>query len=231
MVRHRNRALALAIATATFGAPGFVPVAFGEDPIEEVVVTGSRPSPRSVGDSAAPIDVITGDDFGTTTNGKLCARFAITDSFAVRATASTGFRAPATKIITPEEAAELEASGIVGAGDLTEFRFFTNDFDTNTSGFDVVATYAFDWALGNTDINLAYNQTETEVESASDVIDRERKGELEDFLPETRWNLTGVHHYGNWRFLVRVSYYDDWTDPSNDPANDIDFGDEYLLDI
>lgn len=250
------------------------------------------------------------DDFGYTTNGKVSARYAFTDSFAVRATARTGFRAPtpgqsnisnvstvagdagilaqrgtipptnpiaqskggrqlkeeestnlsvgfvwditdnfnvtvdyfdidvddritqsATKVITPAEAVALEASGIVGASDLTEFRFFTNDFDTNTSGFDIVATYAFDWALGSTDINLAYNQTETELESASGVIDRERKGELEDFLPETRGNLTGVHHSGDWRSLARVSFYDDWTDPSNDPASDIDFDDEYLLDI
>ncbi len=33
-------------------------------------------------------------DFGTTTNGKIAARFAITDSFALRGSASTGFRAP-----------------------------------------------------------------------------------------------------------------------------------------
>lgn len=34
------------------------------------------------------------DKFGDTTDGKLSARFAFTDSFAIRATASTGFRAP-----------------------------------------------------------------------------------------------------------------------------------------
>lgn len=250
------------------------------------------------------------DDFGSTTNGKLSARYAFSDSFAVRATGSTGFRAPtpgqsnitnvstvagddgilvqrgtipptnpvavvkggaqlseeqstnlsvgfvwdvtdslnitvdyfdievedritqsATKQLTAEEAAALEASGVVGAGDLSEFRFYTNDFDTTTSGFDIVATYGIDWDGGNTDLNLAYNQTKTELDKASDVIDREREGELEDFLPETRWYLTGVHTIGPWRFLARLSYYDEWTDPANDPASDIDFGDEYLLDV
>jgi len=34
-------------------------------------------------------------DFGSTTNGKISARYAFTDSFAIRGTASTGFRAPA----------------------------------------------------------------------------------------------------------------------------------------
>ena len=34
-------------------------------------------------------------DFGSTTNGKLSARYAVTDAFALRGTVSTGFRAPA----------------------------------------------------------------------------------------------------------------------------------------
>jgi iron complex outermembrane recepter protein len=250
------------------------------------------------------------DDFGTTTNGKISARFAFTDSFAARATASTGFRAPtpgqsnisnistvagddgilvqrgtipptnpvavskggkalkeeestnfsvgfvwditdninvtadyfsievedritqsATKQLSAGDIQDLIDLGVVGAGDLTEFRFYTNDFDTTTSGFDIVATYGFDSSLGSTDLNLAFNHTETELDSSTDVIDRERKGELEGFLPENRWYLTGVHHMGNWRFLARLSYYDEWTDSNNNPANDLTFGDEYLLDL
>ena len=250
------------------------------------------------------------DDFGTTTNGKLSVRYAFTDSFAARATASTGFRAPtpgqsnisnistvsgdggvlvqrgtipptnpvavskggkalkeeestnlsmgivwnvtnnvnitadyfhielenritqsADKTLSDEDIQDLIDQGVVGAGDLTEFRFYTNDFDTTTSGFDIVATYGFDSPFGSTDLNLVYNRTETELDAASDVIDRERKGELEGFLPKTRWYLTGVHHMGNWRFLARLSYYDEWTDSDNNPENDITFGDEYLLDV
>lgn len=34
------------------------------------------------------------EDFGTTTNGKVAARFQLTDNFAIRGSASTGFRAP-----------------------------------------------------------------------------------------------------------------------------------------
>ena len=48
MVKHRTTTLALAIAAATFGAPGVVPVALGDEIIEEVVVTGSRRAPPSV---------------------------------------------------------------------------------------------------------------------------------------------------------------------------------------
>ena len=37
---------------------------------------------------------------------------------------------------------------MVGATDIAELRFFTNDVDTSTSGIDIVASYEFDSALG-----------------------------------------------------------------------------------
>ena len=42
----------------------------------------------------------------------------------------------------------LQALGVVGATDIAELRFFTNDVDTSTSGIDLVASYEFDSALG-----------------------------------------------------------------------------------
>ncbi len=57
--------LALAISAQLALAAGVAPVAFaqGEAVIEEVVVTGTRREARSVFESAAPIDVISGSDF------------------------------------------------------------------------------------------------------------------------------------------------------------------------
>ncbi|MBV1907370.1 MAG: TonB-dependent receptor [Pseudomonadales bacterium] len=137
----------------------------------------------------------------------------------------------ATKQLTPEEVQELVNAGITGAGDLNEFRFYTNDFDTTTQGIDVVGTWSHEWDSGVTDVNLAYNWTETKLDKASDVIDYEREGELERSLPETRWTLTGTHLLGDLRMLLRVSYYDEWTDPGESgPAGDITFGDEFIVD-
>ncbi|HNP36902.1 MAG TPA: TonB-dependent receptor [Woeseiaceae bacterium] len=59
------------------------------------------------------------EDFGTTTNGKLSGRFAFTDNFAVRGSASTGFRAPTpgqnnlTKITTATVNGELQQRGLI----------------------------------------------------------------------------------------------------------------------
>jgi len=57
------------------------------------------------------------DDFGTTTNGKLATRYSITDALNVRASVSTGFRAPTpgqsnvTKISTITVSGQLQQQG------------------------------------------------------------------------------------------------------------------------
>jgi len=245
------------------------------------------------------------DDFGDTSNGKIAANWRITESFGLRATASTGFKAPtpgqsnafnvstefdfvlndlvnngtvpsttavaqlrggqalepeestnltlgaffnigaldvtidmysievedrlnlsANYSLTPAEVASLEAAGVTSAGNLQNFRFFTNDFDTETDGFDIVATYPVDWSNGSTQFSLAYNQTETEVSDSGVTVDAARIQQIEEGLPETRYNIAANHIVGNWRVLARVSYYDDWWD--SEDGNEYDG--KYLVD-
>lgn len=245
-------------------------------------------------------------DFGTTTNGKISANFEVSESFSLRGSASTGFRAPTPgqsnafnvstefdaasgdlvnngtipssnpvavlrggKPLDPEESKsytfgailqlgeisvtidyfsieltdrisvsqnfslsqqeidDLVASGVTSAQNLQNFRFFTNDFDTTTSGFDIVATYGLDMLGGSTEFSLAYNQTETEVDSFSpDVIDATRIRELQEGLPESRWNLAMTHNLDDWRFLVRMSYFNEFFDSEDDRV----YGDEVIFD-
>ena len=99
--------------------------------------------------------------------------------------------------------------------------------DTETTGVDVVATYKTEIGNGNTDFSFIYNNTDTEVTKFDPlVVDSTRIRELQEGLPETRWNLQANHMVGNWRFLGRYSYYDDFFD-SEDGAT---YGDEYILD-
>ncbi len=116
--------------------------------------------------------------------------------------------------LTDEEVAQLIEEGITSAGNLANFRFFANAFDTETTGFDIVATYPLSWAAGETTFSLAYNKTDTEVVSVDDisVVDETRVREYEEGLPETRYNVAANHDYEKWRFLIRASYYDDWYD-------------------
>jgi iron complex outermembrane receptor protein len=246
------------------------------------------------------------DDFGTTTNGKLAANWRITDSFGVRGTVGTGFKAPtpgqsnafnvstefdlalnelvnngtipsSTEVaqlrggkplapedstnytagaffnvgnldvtvdyfqievkdrisvsqnyqLTEQEIEDLIAAGVTSAGNLQNFRFFTNDFDTETKGFDIVATYPLEWKNGSTDLSLAFNNTQTTVTDAGETIDATRIRELQEGLPETRYNLAANHMVGDWRFLGRVSYYDSWYDSEDGNVYD----GKYLLDL
>ena len=255
------------------------------------------------------------DGFGSTTNFKVGANWAITDNFGVRSTYSTGFKAPtpgqanasntSTELINvngvptlvnngtipatspvalsvggkeldPEESTnftaglyatlgnfeitvdyydidvedrinlssevvlsqeqidQLIADNVPGAGDLTQFRFFTNDFDTNTHGVDIVVSTYTEWLGGTTDWNLAYNNNRTEVEKFNpDTIGPGRIRQIEQTTPETRWNLSANHTVGNFRVLARLSFYDEWYDSfENDVfGTDAVFDSEYLIDL
>ncbi|WP_460803994.1 TonB-dependent receptor plug domain-containing protein [Microbulbifer agarilyticus] len=284
-------------SAASNGFPGFGPLAGGQ---------WSRSNLATYIDMEA--DIVDGwlmagalrfedfEDFGTTVNGKLATNLELSEAVSLRASWSTGFRAPTPgqsnafnvstefdvalndlvnngtipstnpvaqlrggEALDPEESTnwtigavfsagpidvtvdyfniELEGriapsqlysltqtevdtlvtSGVTSAANLQNFRFFTNDFDTTTKGFDIVATYGTDAIGDSTDISMAFNQTQTSVDSFTpETIDATRIRELEEGLPETRWNLSSTTFVGDWRFLARASYYDDWYDSEDD---------------
>ncbi|MFB3077914.1 MAG: TonB-dependent receptor plug domain-containing protein, partial [Lysobacterales bacterium] len=108
--------------------------------------------------------------------------------------------------LTEQETEDLINAGVTSAGNLQAFRFFTNDFDTTTEGVDIVATWTADWSAGVTDVNFAYNHTETEVDSFSpEVIDANRIRELEEGLPEDRFNIGINHTFNSWRLMARYN--------------------------
>jgi len=237
------------------------------------------------------------DSFGSTTNWKASFRWDLTDFLAVRATASTGFRAPTpgqanvvntttasvsdgmggqilvdqgtiapttaalinshAEVLNPEESENISVgivahlgdfditldayqvditdrialtdnfivgdtngdgsvddggaqrqvlldNGVPGAEGLFAYRFFANDFDTQTKGLDlVIATDLFD---GSGDLSLTYNFNQTEVVGGS--LDATRIKQLEENLPEHRANLTYRQNFGDSLYaLGRVNYY------------------------
>jgi iron complex outermembrane receptor protein len=116
--------------------------------------------------------------------------------------------------LTPAEIDQLLAEGITGAGDLNDFRFFVNDFDTRTRGVDVVATYTPKALRADTSFSLVLNHTETGVTRYNpETLDAVRIRQLESALPETRCNLA-IHQRlpGGASGLARVSYFGAWFD-------------------
>lgn len=237
------------------------------------------------------------EGFGGTTNFKLGANWSIIDNFGVRATFSTGFKAPTpgqsnasnitTQILsgvlvnqgvipsnspvarlrggedldaekstnitlgvylalaefditldyfnidvndrlsfsknyelTEDERTSLQGQGI-DASDISEFRFFTNQFDTNTSGFDLVITTDTEWLNDITAWSLAANYTDTEVTSFDpEILDNGRIKLIENGIPDTRINFSANHAMDSWRLLARLNYYSDFYDNEADGTFD-----------
>ena len=131
--------------------------------------------------------------------------------------------------LTPQEVIDLLAEGVTSAGNLANFRFFVNDFETTTQGIDIVGNYTADMLGGTTDWTLAFNWTDTKVDKFNpNTLDDTRIKELQEGLPGIRANLTANHQATDrFRVLARLSYYDEWFD-SEDVAS---YGDEWLVDL
>ena len=231
------------------------------------------------------------DGFGSTTNFKLATHLRLSDSFALRASAGTGFRAPTPgqsnarnlstvvnavtnefeergtigsthpvamalggRELQPEESRNLSvgavfaadngfrltldyfsidiedrialsglfdvtddikerlvAGGVPEANEFTSVRYFTNDFDTETTGIDVVASYGWDTANGTADLLFSFNTTDTEVVDSSSISAGTIRN-LEHGWPETRYNLTYRQSFNQWDVVARYSFFGDWYD-------------------
>ena len=116
--------------------------------------------------------------------------------------------------LNDEQKQQLIDEGLTSAAGLQEFRFFTNDFDSATSGIDLVVSAP----VGAGMLSLAYNYTSSEVTDYNpDVLDDLRIRELEENLPKQRGNLTLTQALSNrWSALGRTSYFGEWYDSEDD---------------
>ena len=110
--------------------------------------------------------------------------------------------------ITEAQIQQLVAEGITSAGNLQEFRFFTNEFETSTQGIDVILTAP----LLEGALSLAYNYTETEVTKHNpDILNEVRIRLIQEGVPRHRGNVTLTQTIGDHLgILGRVNYYGPW---------------------
>ena len=114
------------------------------------------------------------------------------------------------EVLTPQDQAQLAAAGVLNANLIGNISFFVNDFATETSGVDVVATLPLEWGLGTTDFTLSYNFTDTKVErKANSSVPAAQIRELEEQLPDQRINLTALHTWNKWSLMLRGNWYDE----------------------
>lgn len=139
--------------------------------------------------------------------------------------------------LTPQEIQELVDAGFPGASGLGSFRFFTNDFDSETTGLDLVLSVPVNFGHGTSKFDLLANWTDTEVTSydpndPDELLSAGRVIQLEENNPEYRGNLTFTHEEDIWRMMVRVNYFGSYTELHvNSPGLRIDAGEEFTVDI
>lgn len=248
-------------------------------------------------------------DFGSTTNGKLTARYSFTPNFIVRSAISNGFKAPTvgqqvtsqittqfvpdaqgniqqsqvanlpvanpvaiimgaapldaeqsvnfsfggiytqkdwaitadyykinideriglTTQITPDSEQQAQIDALDLPQNFSRIAYFANAFDTETQGIDIVVTHLL---TDQTRMTLAYGWTETSVIRADErVVNRERRLELQEGLPQHKGSLTIQHNRESWNLITRLHYWGEILDANNAATNDERLGDEFTIDI
>ena len=134
---------------------------------------------------------------------------------------------------TAAERAEFRALNIPGGDGITRVSFFQNDFDTKTTGIDLVGAYTFSKLRGG-DLALtgAYNYNETEVTGGRLQANETGRIRFEEFPPKHTASLSATYSIGRFEVLGRARYYGEWTDFSQNAAGDIfqEFGSEVFFD-
>ena len=91
---------------------------------------------------------------------------------------------------TAAQVAAMGAAGIPNPELIGQVNYFTNDFDTETTGYDIVAVYSTELFGADADISAAWNHTETEVTNSGAVTGASKVKRLEEGLPEDRMTIT-----------------------------------------
>ena len=117
--------------------------------------------------------------------------------------------------------ADISALLAVGVSDATSFasvRFFSNQQTVKASGIDVVATLPFDLAGGVSNLTFTANWQEIELEEFNpDFTSDNRRLQIEQGRPDSRFTLSWTHIQGQWRMMARARHYGEYYDaPTND---------------
>ncbi len=139
--------------------------------------------------------------------------------------------------LTKELIDQLAAQNIEGAQSLSSIRYYTNAIDTKTQGVDFVAIKPFSLWEGDSKLQLHLNYNNTEVANkaealASGTITSQRIALLEKGLPKWRGNIAFTHHQGRYGGLVRLNYFDEFTEfHLDDESLEINPGSKLTLDV
>ena len=120
--------------------------------------------------------------------------------------------------LTTADIDALLAAGVSDAQSFTSVRFFSNLQTVEASGIDVVLTVPFGLGSGDSQFTLAGNWSDIELTRFNpDFTSTNRRLQIEEGRPDTRFTATWSHAQDNWRVMGRARYYGEYYDaPTND---------------
>ena len=137
---------------------------------------------------------------------------------------------------TAAQRAAMAAAGVPNPELIGQVNYFTNDFNTDTQGLDIVATYGADLFGGSTDFSAAYNMTDTKVSSQGSATSDSKVKRLEEGLPNHRATFTMAQSWENVNAFVRANYFGeyyavhaDWFGTEADAAVTVDMEVTYSI--
>ena len=149
------------------------------------------------------------------------------DAYSIDVTSRLGIST--THNVTAADVAAQPALAAVGVGGAVTF--FTNAFDTQTRGLDIVATHKVNDVIGGRlNLTLAYNYNTSEVTKRDPaVITDDQVIDIKHLAPNHRVVLTANWSRGPWTVNARENYYGTWKDENDYPGQK--FGAKSTTDI
>ena len=130
--------------------------------------------------------------------------------------------------VTAANVAALPALASVGVGGVVNY--FTNGFDTRTSGVDVVSTYRTHLLNAPFSVTLAYNYNKSRVTDFNPaVISAAQRFNVVNLPPKHRANLSANWQIENFTINARENFYSSWANQLEYPGQT--FGSKFLTDF
>ncbi|GAA3739652.1 iron complex outermembrane receptor protein [Sphingorhabdus rigui] len=133
-----------------------------------------------------------------------------------------------TFTVSAADLVALPSLAVVGlAGDVN---YFTNGFETRTTGFDFVTNYRTDLAGGPLSLTLAYNYNKSKVTDFDPlVISPAQRFNVSNLPPKHRVNASANWQIGDFSINARENYFSSWANQLEYPGQK--FGAKFVTDL
>ncbi|WP_159018539.1 TonB-dependent receptor [Algibacter sp. L3A6] len=140
-----------------------------------------------------------------------------------------------TRSYTPSTTEQQDIFDAAAAG---AAKFFTNGFDTESRGLDIVIDHKTSIGTNGTLNNiLSGTFSKTEVKNVksilgTEILDETLKGYIEDAMPRAKVNLTNNYSNGDWNFMLRNVYFGSVNDPDfRGSTTPVTYGEKIITDL